>query len=145
MGFSAVLETSAKGRSSSSYLRILLAEDDPANQKVTLLILKRLGYLADAVGNGLEALKALENAQYHLILMDLVMPGMDGLAAAKEIRKRLSPSCQPVIIAITAYILPDGRERCLAAGMDDYLIKPVAIQDLERVIKKYTPIIGEPV
>jgi CheY-like chemotaxis protein len=73
------------------------------------------------------------------------MPGIYGLAAAKEIRKRLDPSCQPVVIAITAHILLDGRERCLATGKEKYLITPVAVHDLQRVIKKNTPTIGEPV
>ena len=121
---------------SYSSLNVLLAEDDPANQRVTLIMLKRLGYNADAVNNGLQVLKAFENRMYDLILMDIVMPKMDGFEATKEIRKRYPTSRQPIIIALTAYILPEGRERCIEAGMDDYIAKPVRIRELADALGK---------
>ncbi len=99
-------------------------------------MLKRLGYNADAVNNGLQVLKAFENRMYDLVLMDIVMPKMDGFEATKEIRKRYPASRQPKIIALTAYILPDGREKCIEAGMDDYIAKPVRISELADALGK---------
>jgi CheY-like chemotaxis protein len=114
---------------------ILLVEDDPANQKVTLLILKKLGYQADAVNNGLEALQALEKIQYDIVLMDILMPEMDGITATQEIR-RIWPN-GPKIIALTAYLMPNGREKCLEVGMDDYIIKPVSVSESRDVLNAY--------
>ncbi len=131
---------------------ILVAEDDPSNRKVALLMLRRLGYEVDAVADGLEVLKALERRHYDLILMNIGMPKMDGITATKEIRARLPAAKQPIIIAITAYLLPDGRDRCLEAGMNDYILKPVAMTDLARMLKKHWPksqlrcsVLGNPV
>ena len=118
---------------------ILIAEDDPSNRKVALLILRRLGYQADAVVDGIEALQALERQHYDLILMNIGMPRMDGITAAQEIRARFPAARQPIIIAITAYLLPDGRDRCLDAGMNDYIIKPVTMADLARTLSKHCP------
>jgi CheY-like chemotaxis protein/nitrogen-specific signal transduction histidine kinase len=115
-------------------LRILLAEDNAVNQMVAIQMLKRLGYSADVAGNGLEVLQALERQPYDVVLMDVQMPEMDGLVAAQEIRK-LWPK-GPRIIAITAYALKGDRERCLAAGMDDYISKPIVIEELRRVLEK---------
>jgi CheY-like chemotaxis protein len=114
---------------------ILLAEDDPSNRKVTQLMLKRLGYDVDAVANGLEVLQALEEWTYDLILMDILMPKMDGLAAAEEIRKRWPAQHQPRIIAYTAYILPDNGCKNLLKNMDGYLFKPVKKEDLRTAIE----------
>jgi CheY-like chemotaxis protein len=114
---------------------ILLAEDDPSNRKVTQLMLRRLGYEVDAVANGLEVLQALEERSYDLILMDILMPKMDGLAAAEEIRRRYPASRQPKIIAYTAYILPDNECKNLFTNMDDCLFKPVKMEDLRTVIE----------
>jgi PAS domain S-box-containing protein len=119
----------------SSPLRILLAEDNISNQKVTLKILERLGYRADAVINGLEVLEALERQPYDVVLMDVRMPLMDGIKATHEIRKQW-PDNGPRIIAITAYALAGDRERCLEAGMDDYIGKPVQIEDLKSALNK---------
>jgi CheY-like chemotaxis protein len=118
---------------------ILVAEDDPPNRKVALLMLRRLGYEADAVVDGIEVLQALERRHYDLILMNIGMPKMDGITAAKKIRARWPVAEQPIIIAITAYLLPDGRERCLAAGMNDYIIKPVKMNDLADMLRKHWP------
>lgn len=117
-------------------LRILVAEDIPSNQTVLLEMLKRMGYRADAVTNGKEVLKALEIRPYDLILMDVKMPELDGIEAAKEIRRRW-PDNGPKIVAITAYALHGDKERCLEAGMDDYIAKPVQKEDLAEVLKRY--------
>jgi CheY-like chemotaxis protein len=118
-------------------LRILAAEDNPSNQRMLLETLKKMGYRADAVANGREVLKALEHRPYDLILMDIRMPEMDGIAATKEIRKRWSKK-GPKIIAITAYAMAGDKEMCLAAGMDGYIAKPVQKEELAEVLKRYT-------
>lgn len=123
-------------RISADHLRILLAEDNASNQKVIMKMLERLGYKADAVLNGCEVIQALELQHYDLVLMDVVMPKMSGFDAAKEIRRRIPASEQPRIIALTAYVIPNSRQICLEAGMDDYLGKPVTIQELSNVISK---------
>ncbi len=116
-------------------LRILLAEDNLSNQKVTLEILKKLGYRADAVVNGQEVLEAFERQPYDIIFMDVKMPVMNGIEAARKIRERW-PDNGPKIIAVTAYALHGDREKCLAAGMDGYIAKPVQKEDLEEVLEK---------
>lgn len=115
-------------------LRILLAEDNAINQKVAQHILARLGYFPDVAANGLEVLDALERQTYDIILMDMHMPEMDGMQAAKLVRKRFPQSQQPVIIAVTADAMQGDRERCLAAGMDNYLSKPLRIDELSEVL-----------
>ena len=117
-------------------LDVLLVEDNPVNQKVALRFLDRLGYRADAAGNGLEAVQTLEARHYHLVLMDLQMPEMDGLEASRQIRRRLPPERQPKIIALTANALHGDRELCLAAGMDDYISKPVKMHEIEEAIRR---------
>jgi PAS domain S-box-containing protein len=117
-------------------LDVLLAEDNAVNQKVALRFLERLGYRADAVGNGLEALTTLENRRYDLVLMDLQMPEMDGLEASRQIRRRLPPGRQPKIVALTANAMQGDRELCLAAGMDDYISKPVKLHEIESTIRR---------
>jgi PAS domain S-box-containing protein len=118
-------------------LRILLAEDNLSNQKVTLKMLKKLGYRADAVVNGQEVLEALERQPYDIIFMDVKMPIMNGIEAARKIRERW-PENGPKIIAVTAYALHGDKEKCLAAGMDDYIPKPVQIEDLAKVLGKHS-------
>lgn len=118
-------------------LHILLAEDNVSNQKVTLQMLRKLGYRADAVANGQEAIEALNRQHYNLVLMDVKMPVMNGIEATKEIR-RLWPDNGPKIIALTAYALAGDREKCLEAGMNDYISKPVQKEALAEVLKRYT-------
>ena len=111
-------------------LRILLADDNPVNQKVGGTLLKKLGYQADLALNGVEALAALERQRYDIVFMDVQMPEMDGYQATAEIRKRWSANQRPRIIAVTGNGFAGDREKCLAAGMDDFLLKPIRIADL---------------
>lgn len=121
-------------------LDVLLAEDNTVNQKVAIRFLERLGYRADAVSNGLEAVTTLEARHYHLVLMDLQMPEMDGLEASRQIRRRLPVARQPKIVALTANAMQGDRERCIEAGMDDYISKPVKLHEIEAAIRRlFTP------
>ncbi|MEL6402632.1 MAG: response regulator [Cyanobacteria bacterium J06626_4] len=122
-------------------LHILLAEDNAVNQKLALNLLQRMGYRADAVGNGLEVIEALHRQNYDLILMDLQMPEMDGLTATQEIC-RIWPQQHPWIVAVTANAMQGDREACLAAGMDAYMSKPIRIAELVKILEQcptYTP------
>jgi CheY-like chemotaxis protein len=110
-------------------LRILLAEDDAINRIVVLDMLEQLGHRADAANDGMEALVALERQAYDVVLMDVQMPGMDGLEVTRRVRS--TKRDQPHIVALTAHALSGDRERCLAAGMNDYLSKPVRLADLQ--------------
>lgn len=121
----------------SGQQHILLAEDNPVNQKIAQRMLKRLGYPVDVAANGIEALQALEHKSYSLILMDIQMPEMDGLEATRIIRKRLPENEQPRIIAVTAHALDYSREMCLDAGMDDYIAKPIHKDELAEVLSRY--------
>ncbi len=117
-------------------LTVLLAEDNAVNQKVALRFLERMGYSADAVGNGLEVLQAFQNRNYDLVLMDLQMPEMDGLEASRRIRRTLPADRQPKIIALTANAMQGDREICLDAGMDDYISKPVKLHEIVAAIRR---------
>ena len=125
-------------------LRILLAEDHATNQKLMLLMLERLGYRADVAANGLEVLAALELLPYDVILMDIQMPEMDGLEATRQIRLRWTAEKGPRIIAMTANVMKEDREAYITAGMDDYLGKPVRVEELIAVLSKCRPA-AEPV
>ena len=116
-------------------LRILLAEDNANNQVVALAMLERLGYFADVAANGKEVLHGLKNQIYDVILMDVQMPEMDGLEASRHIRKDFSASVQPRIVAMTANVLKEDQDNCLAAGMDDYVSKPIRVKELIRALR----------
>jgi PAS domain S-box-containing protein len=118
-------------------LKILLAEDNTINQKVTTRILERIGYKVNIVANGIEVLQELKNIDYDLILMDVHMPEMDGLQASAIINQEFDKQNRPVIIALTANAMQGDREECFNAGMDDYLSKPIRIEELQAVLEKW--------
>ncbi len=117
-------------------LRILLAEDNVVNQKLAVRLLEKLGYRADVVGNGLEVLAALERQSYDLLLSDVQMPEMDGLEATREIVRRWPMGERPWIVAMTAEAMAGDRERCLEAGMNDYVAKPIRPEELVAAIMR---------
>ncbi len=114
--------------------KILLVEDNPVNQKVATLMLKKLGYTADVASDGLEALEKVETTAYDLVLMDIQMPNMDGLTATTEIKKRLAGKPCPRIVGMSAHAADEERDRGLAAGMDDYLTKPIQLIKLKEML-----------
>jgi len=116
-------------------LRILLAEDNLINQKLAVRMLSRLGYQADLAKDGQEAIAAVQNQVYDLVLMDIQMPIMDGLEATRFIRTHICRKLQPKIVAVSANVLQIDRENCRQAGIDDYLTKPLLVEELVRVLK----------
>ena len=129
-------DTEHPQRGSGPALRILLAEDNVVNQRVAQLMLEKLGQNADMVANGMEAVVAAKGRPYDIILMDMQMPQMDGLEATRRIRADESIHPQPRIAAMTANVLQGDRERCLSAGMDDYISKPIKLEELARVLEQ---------
>jgi CheY-like chemotaxis protein len=111
-------------------LRVLVAEDNAINQRVALRLLQRLGYRADVAANGLEVIDAVERQHYDVVLMDIQMPEMDGLQAARWIAQRRGEDGAPRIVAMTANAMPGDREAYIAAGMDGYVAKPIEMGDL---------------
>ncbi len=121
-------------------LRILLAEDNVVNQKLAVHLLGQMGYRPDVVANGLEVLRSLERQPYDVILMDVQMPEMDGLAATREICARWPRGLRPRIIAMTANAMQGDREACLEAGMDDYVSKPIRVPELRQALSAAQPL-----
>jgi CheY-like chemotaxis protein len=119
---------------------LLIAEDNPVNQRVAVRMLNKLGYKADVVANGLEAIDALLRFPYEAVLMDCHMPELDGFEASQRIReleRRGDLRARTPIIAITANAMQGDRERCLQAGMDDYVSKPIGIEQLRATLGKW--------
>jgi CheY-like chemotaxis protein/HPt (histidine-containing phosphotransfer) domain-containing protein len=134
----AVHATDGKGQRSA--LRILLAEDNAMNQKVALRLLERMGYSAEVANNGLEAIEALERKPFDVVLMDVQMPELDGLDATRRIVAQWPEETRPHIIAMTANALPEDREACFAAGMNDYVAKPIRAEELVSALKRVKPL-----
>ena len=124
-------------------LRLLLADDNAVNQKVGAALLKRLGYQAQLVADGTEVLAALELADFDVVLLDVQMPNLDGYGAARAIAERWAKGrgrgCRPRLIAMTGNAMQGDREKCLEAGMDDYIAKPVRIEELTAALEKWGP------
>ncbi|MEO5772137.1 MAG: response regulator, partial [Burkholderiaceae bacterium] len=118
---------------------VLLAEDNDVNQLVATLMLESHGLQVDLAADGLAAVTAAARTRYALVLMDCQMPGMDGFAATAAIRADEQAADRCVIVALTAHAMDGDRERCLAAGMDDYLTKPLMREDLVRILKRWIP------
>lgn len=121
-------------------LKILIAEDNLVNQKVLIRMLERLGYQADIAKDGLDVIEALRQKPYDLILTDMYMPRMDGIDAARQICQEWHPSIRPYIVAVTASTEEQDYQSCLEAGMDDYINKPIRLDELERVLTEYSAI-----
>jgi signal transduction histidine kinase/CheY-like chemotaxis protein/HPt (histidine-containing phosphotransfer) domain-containing protein len=117
-------------------LRVLVAEDNPVNQKVIVTMLGRLGYRADVASNGREALVALHRQRYDLVLMDVQMPDMDGLEATRQLRKEWADDVRPRVVALTANAMAEDRDACLEAGMDGYISKPVQAPELQDALRR---------
>jgi PAS domain S-box-containing protein len=137
------LEERIDGNLSHRYpLRILVAEDNPVNQKVALMVLQKMGYAADLAGNGVEAIEKLREHRYDVVLMDVQMPVMDGLTAVRKIRCEFPRDRQPQVIALTAHAMNDDIQRCREAGMDGYLSKPLRVPKLgEALVKAYEALV----
>ena len=120
-------------------LRILLAEDNVVNQKLAMRLLLQMGYRADLASNGIEAIECVERQPYDVVLMDVQMPEMDGLEASRRITARYKPEQRPRIVAMTANAMQGDREECLAAGMDDYVTKPIRVEALVAALLAAAP------
>ena len=119
-------------------MKILIAEDNIVNQKLISRLLEKMGYLADVAANGIEVLSAMNAKNYDIIFMDMQMPEMDGLETTRRIVDKYDVSIRPTIIALTANALVGDREKCLAAGMDDYLSKPISIEMLQHKLANFS-------
>jgi CheY-like chemotaxis protein len=117
-------------------LRILLAEDNVVNQKLALRLLQQMGYRTDLASNGIEAIECVERQTYDVVLMDVQMPEMDGLEASRRITAKWPANDRPRIVAMTANAMQGDREACLAAGMDDYVTKPIRVDALVEALNQ---------
>ncbi len=124
--------------------RVLIVEDNPINQKVAVILVTKLGFVADVANDGSEALDMVRDQAYTLILMDCQMPVMDGFEATKAIRALQTQAAQVPIIAVTANVMEGQRDKCLAAGMNDYLPKPINKEVLGKAVDRWIPPIPPP-
>jgi CheY-like chemotaxis protein len=135
----AAVKSKLADRFAGMSVRVLVAEDNAVNQKVAVRMLERLGLRPDVAVDGREAVRLCTMLPYDLIFMDCQMPEMDGYAATAEIRKRQGSNGRVAIIAMTAEAMDGSREQCITAGMDDYIAKPVRLDDLIEALKKWGP------
>lgn len=124
-------------------MRILVAEDNPINQRVACKVLERMGYQGEIAENGLQVLEKLAERDFDLVLMDMQMPIMDGLQTSRRIRETRKSAAVPIIIAMTANVAAADRDACIQAGMDDFLSKPVRVEDLQAIIRRWGPVARE--
>jgi CheY-like chemotaxis protein len=122
--------------------KILIVEDSFVNQKTLLRILKQIGCTADVVSNGLQAIEAVATKNYDIVFMDMYMPEMDGLEATRKIVNSRFPSNRPRIIALTADSMSGDKDKCIEAGMDDYITKPVRIEEILSMLNRWAPVRG---
>jgi CheY-like chemotaxis protein len=133
------MKSALAGRLAGCPIRVLVAEDNVVNQKVAIRMLERLGLRADVAANGRETVRMFELLPYDLIFMDCQMPEMDGYEATRTIRRQEEPGRHVAIIAMTADAMAGCREQCIEAGMDDFIVKPVAMEGLFEVLQRWTP------
>ena len=130
----------AEPASAPKQVNVLLVEDNSINQRLALLFLQKLSCRADLAANGFEAVEMSQHQRYDVILMDCQMPEMDGYAATGQIRRSAGPNRNTPIVALTANALTEDRERCLAAGMNDYLAKPIRRDQLAEILRRWAAI-----
>jgi two-component system, sensor histidine kinase and response regulator len=119
--------------------RVLVVEDNAVNQKLAKRLLEKLGCRVDVAGNGKEAVEMIETFPFDIVFMDCQMPEMDGFEATRAIRQRESGKTHQVIVAVTANAMQGDREKCISAGMDDYISKPIARSELDQMMARYLP------
>ena len=134
------MKTPSQASSSTNQLNILLAEDNAVNQTLAVRLLGKIGYRADVVENGLDAVDRVRSGRYDLVLMDCQMPEMDGYQATAEIRRLEAGKRHTNIVAVTANAMRGDREKCLQAGMDDYLAKPIQLTKLKSVLERWSQV-----
>jgi CheY-like chemotaxis protein len=137
LGSAAITDADTLDLPTAASWRVLVAEDNPINQKVAAHQLAKLGIHPDFVGDGLAALTAVRQSRYDIVFMDCQMPLLDGYAATGEIRSSIAANDQPWIVAMTAMAMASDRERCLRAGMDDYIAKPFSAADLQAALSRF--------
>ena len=142
-GATASVQASPAPASTAAGIRVLLAEDNLVNQMVAVKMLQRMGASVEAVANGRAAVDAFASGRYDIVLMDQQMPEMDGLEATAAIRRREGDGHHVPILALTASAMDEDRERCLAAGMDDFLAKPLASKVLADALRRWTAPSGD--
>ncbi|AFZ37912.1 response regulator receiver protein [Stanieria cyanosphaera PCC 7437] len=128
---------------SSQSVRLLIVEDYPDNRELLMIMLQAIGYQPDWVSNGQEAIALLEEQQYDVILMDCQMPEMDGYEATRVIRQREKSQRHTIIIGLTAHVMKGDRQKCLDAGMDDYLSKPIDLDKLIKILDNWLQTLAE--